>query len=123
MAKKPIYRKIETYLRTEVLPNAEVGDELPTVNELTHQFDCRGVQTIRNAYAPLIAEGLVSVRDRPQRRWVLVKRPDDVPTAVIEWRAFQDELDSLETLAGELMQRISLIKNRYRSATFAEQQA
>jgi len=70
----PAYRQIEAWLR-ELLPCKSEGDLLPTINELCERFDVSGVQTVRNAYQPLVEEGWVRVQHRPQRRWVVAQVP------------------------------------------------
>lgn len=88
---QPAYRRIEKWLR-ELLRDSNEGDLLPTVGDITERFDVRGVQTVRNAYQPLIEEGWVYVRQRPQRRWVVAKVPPRTnPTA--------DRSDELARLA------------------------
>ncbi len=51
----------------------QTGGLLPTVTEACERFDVSGVQTVRNAYAPLITEGLV-VRVSKPRRWAVADR-------------------------------------------------
>lgn len=72
MPRTPRYREIETYLRTLVADSRE-GDLLPTVAELCERFGVSGVQTVRNAYEPLVEEGLVTVQMRPRRRWKVAR--------------------------------------------------
>lgn len=72
MSRTPRYREIEAYLRTVVAGSRE-GDLLPTVAELCERFGVSGVQTIRNAYEPLVEEGLVIVQMRPRRRWMVAR--------------------------------------------------
>lgn len=74
MTRTPRYREIEEHLR-RLVATAQPGDLLPTVAELCELFDVSGVQTIRNAYEPLIAEGLVGVQMRPRRRWFVQRVP------------------------------------------------
>lgn len=95
MARIPRYREIETYLR-ELVAKSEVGDLLPTVAELCERFDVNGVQTIRNAYEPLIDEGLVAVHMRPRRRWYVANTsPTEVdPGAVDDLAVLEDTLRS-----------------------------
>ena len=83
MGKVPAYRKIEAHLRT-ILPEQEVGDVLPTIAELCDQFNVSGVSTIRNAYRPLIDEGLVTTQNKPTRRWVVARIPNPRPTDPVE---------------------------------------
>jgi DNA-binding GntR family transcriptional regulator len=71
---QPAYRQIETWLRGH-LPECSEGDLLPTTARLCDQFGVTGVQTVRDAYQPLIEEGWVRVQQRPQRRWVVAKVP------------------------------------------------
>lgn len=61
---------ITAYLRVLVEERA-VGEVLPTTVELCEKFDVAGSQTVRSAYAPLVAEGLVEVVASPRRRWVV----------------------------------------------------
>lgn len=95
MARIPRYREIETYLR-ELVAQSEVGALLPTVAELCERFDVNGVQTIRNAYEPLIDEGMVGVHMRPRRRWYVANTsPTEVdPGAVDDLAVLEDTLRS-----------------------------
>lgn len=77
----PAYRRITEHLLTEVLPTLEVGDPLPTINELGALFQVTGVQTIRNAVQPLIDAGLVEIVTSPRRRWVLRQPVSSAPVS------------------------------------------
>lgn len=83
MNKVPAYRRIEAHLRT-ILPTHKVGDVLPTIGELCELFNVSGVSTIRNAYRPLIDEGLVATQNRPTRRWVVARIPEPRPVDPVE---------------------------------------
>lgn len=63
-AEQPSARvRIETALRQRIQTGEyAVGDRLPTIFQLTEEFGVNGVQTVRDAYRPLIAEGLVEAR-------------------------------------------------------------
>ena len=80
MARTPAYREITEWLRSEARyrgPRAL----MPTIAETGERFDVTGVQTVRDAYAPLIEEGLVERLDSP-RRWAVVDYgPHLSPTA------------------------------------------
>lgn len=110
MARVPLYRQMEIYLR-EIVANAEVGDLLPTVYELTERFNSNGVQTVRDAYQPLIDEGLVDVHMRPRRRWFVASRPSesvaDADATIV------DELADLEADLKTILGRITELKRRY----------
>lgn len=82
MGATPKYRLIEQHLR-EVLAQSQVGDLLPTTGELFALFDVGGVQTVRDAYQPLIDAGYVRVQQAPQRRWVVVAVPDRAVTSSV----------------------------------------
>lgn len=103
MARIPLYREIETYLRT-LVARSEVGDLLPTVADLCERFGVSGVQTVRNAYEPLVDEGLVAVQMRPRRRWYVANtNPTEVDPEEI------DDLAALEgTLRDALQQVVAL---------------
>jgi DNA-binding transcriptional regulator YhcF (GntR family) len=60
---EPLYKRIEHDLRLR-LGSGEyaVGDKLPGIAELQAEYGVAGVQTIRNAYEPLIAVGIVEAR-------------------------------------------------------------
>ena len=94
-ARTPRYREIETH-RRDLLPASKVGDLLPTVAELCEQFSVSGVQTVRNAYEPLVAEGLVEVQMRPRRRWIVAKVP---PTSDPDDGGIWDLLAARDALA------------------------
>jgi len=70
--KTPKYLEIEKWLRMQV-QHLKPGDFMPTIAEACERFNVGGVQTVRNAYAPLIAEGLV-VRVSKPRRWAVADR-------------------------------------------------
>lgn len=84
VGKRFAYVEIAEWLRTEADrrgPNAF----MPTIAEVCERFNVGGVQTVRNAYAPLIEEGLVERIGSP-RRWVVAdhgqqasKLPDQGP--------------------------------------------
>lgn len=106
----PAYRRIEAHLRT-LLPSLEVGDLLPTIAELGEQFNVTGISTIRNAYRPLIEEGLVSVQNRPTRRWVVKMIPearpaDPVDAVRADLENYVEELRSLLSRAERTLAQI-----------------
>ena len=103
MSTEPRYRALERHLRN-VIAGAEVGDLLPTVADLCESFGVNGVQTIRNAYEPLVEEGLVVVQMRPRRRWT-VARVDSVP----EQTAGRDVLEALAELEEEAREHLGRI--------------
>lgn len=106
MARIPRYREIETYLR-ELVSKSAAGDLMPTVADLCERFDVNGVQTVRNAYEPLIDEGLVGVQMRPRRRWYVIKTGPAVAESPEPETA--DDLAVLEdTLRGALQQVVAL---------------
>lgn len=76
----PKYLEIEQWLRVQA-QHRRPGDFMPTIAEACERFNVRGVQTVRNAYAPLLAEGLVERVNRP-RRWAVVdhgQKPSPLP--------------------------------------------
>lgn len=113
MARVPLYRQMEKYLR-ELVADAEVGDLLPTVYELTERFNSNGVQTVRDAYQPLIDEGLVDVHMRPRRRWFVASSPSAAGAEVDSTIA--DELADLEADVKAILGRITELKRRHSEA-------
>lgn len=90
------YREIHQHLRS-LIAEAEIDTLLPTIAQLQEQFNADGVQTIRDAYAPLLEEGLVEVQYRPHRRFVLIKKPEPRhPRA-----EFTERIEELETILRE----------------------
>lgn len=84
MARKAIYEEITEWLRAEVERRGAKA-LMPTIAEVCEKFDVGGVQTVRNAYAPLLDEGLVVRLGKP-RRWAVADngqeaagRPDPGP--------------------------------------------
>lgn len=63
MTGDPKFIQAEKWLR-RLIASGEVpiGGRLPTLRELGETFDVAGVQTLRNAYEPLIGEGIVEAR-------------------------------------------------------------
>jgi DNA-binding GntR family transcriptional regulator len=51
-----------------------IGSKLPTIAQMQAEFEVRGLNTIRSAYAPLIAEGLLR-GERGVGVWVLAAPP------------------------------------------------
>ncbi|TCO55647.1 GntR family transcriptional regulator [Actinocrispum wychmicini] len=112
MGTEPAYRQIEAWLR-DLLPDKSEGDLLPTIANICQRFGVSGVQTVRDAYQPLIEEGWIRVQQRPQRRWVVAKVPPRAsqqmapPTAALTRLARIEEalrgaLRDLEALKGEI---------------------
>lgn len=63
MSTPPTYEQIRAELRRLLASGRyQVGDQLPTIRELTEQYNINGVQTVRSAYEALIDEGLVVAR-------------------------------------------------------------
>ncbi len=62
MAKLPRYREIADDLRTQLADGRlrlAVGDQFPTISELQTTYDVPGLNTVRQALALLIKEGLL----------------------------------------------------------------
>lgn len=109
MSTEPRYRAIERHLR-RVIAGSEVGDLLPTVADLCDRFEVNGVQTIRNAYEPLVEEGLVVVQMRPRRRWK-VARVEPAPDPAADPDVL-DALAALEQDARDHLGRIVALRER-----------
>lgn len=59
----PKFIQAERWLRQLIAAgDVSIGGRLPTLRELGEKFDVAGVQTLRNAYEPLIREGVVEAR-------------------------------------------------------------
>lgn len=69
MARKAIYEEITEWLRVEASRRGSKA-LMPTIAEVCEKFDVGGVQTVRNAYAPLLEEGVVVRLGKP-RRWAV----------------------------------------------------
>ncbi|OCI32839.1 GntR family transcriptional regulator [Oerskovia enterophila] len=69
MARKPVYVEITEWLRAEAGRRGAKA-LMPTIAEVCEKFDVSGVQTVRNAYDPLLEEGVVVRLDSP-RRWAV----------------------------------------------------
>lgn len=113
MARIPLYKQMEDHLR-EVIKTAQVGDLLPTVYELTELFNSNGVQTVRDAYQPLIDEGLVDVHMRPRRRWFVAALPGEAEPPAAP--SIPEELADLEADVKSILKRITELKRRYNEA-------
>lgn len=110
MQRTPKYVEITAYLRAVVAESQE-GDLLPTVADLCDRFGVSGVQTIRNAYQPLIDEGLVTVQQRPRRRWI-VERVGPVPTIDDRDTVLAAAVAALEEDAREHLRKIIALRNQ-----------
>lgn len=54
------YREISDILRSRIADGKyPVGSKLPAIARLQDEFDVPGLNTIRDAYAPLVEEGLL----------------------------------------------------------------
>lgn len=63
MTALPAYKTIANDLRKRLGSRLDpIGSQLPTIAELCDRYDVAGVQTVRDAYALLIEEGLVVAR-------------------------------------------------------------
>jgi DNA-binding GntR family transcriptional regulator len=69
MARKAIYEEITEWLRAEANRRGSKA-LMPTIAEVCEKFNVGGVQTVRNAYAPLLEEGVVVRLGKP-RRWAV----------------------------------------------------
>ncbi|UZF54066.1 GntR family transcriptional regulator [Gordonia polyisoprenivorans] len=103
MVRTPLHEPITEFLREQV-DRSNPGDLLPTIAELTAMFGVGGVQTIRNAYAPLIEEGLVERLDAP-RRWAVVDRGQG-PAPAEDIAARLDEVEDLLSRATEMVRAL-----------------
>jgi len=105
MGKRFAYIEITEWLRGEV-ERVGPGALLPTVAELCERFDVSGVQTVRNAYAPLIEEGLVERLGSP-RRWAVVDHGQEAAPAP-DAREKLERLEALLAEAAELARDLRL---------------
>ncbi|OBA38988.1 GntR family transcriptional regulator [Gordonia sp. 852002-51296_SCH5728562-b] len=103
MVRTPLHEPITAFLREEV-GRSNPGDLLPTIAELTEMFGVGGVQTIRNAYAPLIDEGLVERLDAP-RRWAVVDRGQG-PAPEEDVQARLKEVEEMLSRATEIVRSL-----------------
>lgn len=83
------YKEIAAELRRRIAAGVyPVGSKLPAIAQLQDEFDVPGLNTIRSAYQPLIAEGLLR-GEQGVGVWVLATPPPDDATmqdAVAELR-------------------------------------
>lgn len=94
------HEEITEWLRT-LVESRGPDALLPTIAEVCDRFNVSGVQTVRNAYAPLIEEGLVTRLDSP-RRWAVVNHGQEAnPTDSTD---VNELLDRLRTLLEEAAQ-------------------
>ncbi len=105
----PKYKQIEKHL-WQVLAQSQVGDLMPTIRELTDMFDGGGVQTVRDAYQPLIDAGYVSVQQAPQRRWIVVAVPDQVEVSDMD--AALAVLDEIENDLHSALRKLATIRKK-----------
>lgn len=101
MVKRPAYQEIAEWLRV-VAERRGPGALMPTITQVCEEFGVAGVQTVRDAYAPLVDEGLVERLDSP-RRWAVVDRgqvptpgPDVARTLVAAETALEQALSSVQ---------------------------
>lgn len=101
MARLPAYREITAWLRREA-ERLGANALMPTIAEICDRFGVRGVQTVRNAYAPLIDEGIVERKGSP-RRWVVVDHGHSPAEA-------KDTTVTLEALEQHLIESLELVR-------------
>lgn len=101
------YREIHDYLR-RLITETELDTLLPTIADLQKLFQVDGVQTIRDAYAPLLEEGLVEVQYRPHRRYVLVKKPEQRMHP--DSQLLAEQLEKVEDTLSEGLRRVRQIR-------------
>jgi DNA-binding GntR family transcriptional regulator len=85
----PRYEWVAAKLRARLAkPEWEIGERIPGISELMREYDIRSLNTIRQAQAILVAEGLLRTE---QGRGVFVKAhptrlpaPDDRNTAALK---------------------------------------
>lgn len=102
------YRQIEAHLR-RLIAESELDTLLPTISELQEQFQTDGVQTVRDAYAPLVDEGLVEVQYRPYRRYVLIQKPE--PGAEATSAQLGDRIEEIETILRQGLRKAHAIRS------------
>lgn len=107
MAKKFAYIEITEWLRGEAERRGPKA-LMPTIAEVCEQFDVGGVQTVRNAYAPLIEEGIVERLASP-RRWAVVDSGQEAVTA-------PDAGPMLEEVETVLVHALQLVRALRRAA-------
>ncbi len=84
------YAQIADVLRRRIADGTyPVGSKLPPISQLQAEFDVPGLNTIRSAYAPLMAEGLLR-GEQGVGVWVLATPPPRDLTV-------SDALDELRT--------------------------
>ncbi|MEL7978369.1 hypothetical protein AAG589_21060 [Isoptericola sp. F-RaC21] len=79
MTKTYAYVEISEWLRTEARRRGPSA-LMPTIADVCERFDVGGVQTVRDAYAPLIEEGVVERLESP-RRWAVVDHGQEAEPA------------------------------------------
>lgn len=74
------YKQIAAELRRRIAAGVyPVGSKLPPIAQLQDEFEVPGLNTIRSAYQPLIAEGLLR-GEQGVGVWVLATPPPDDAT-------------------------------------------
>lgn len=106
MGRVPVYREISAWLRVEA-DRLGANALMPTIAEVCQRFGVRGVQTVRNAYAPLIEEGIVERKGSP-RRWAVVDH-GQVPAEA------GNTAVALEDLEQHLVESLELVRTLRRS--------
>jgi len=107
MAREPLHIGITEWLRAEA---GRRGSKalMPTIAEVCDKFDISGIQTVRNAYAPLIEEGLIERLDSP-RRWSVVDN-GQAPEAAPDAGPLLDEIEAALARVQELVSQLRLTK-------------
>jgi hypothetical protein len=107
MPRKALYLDITDWLRAEAQRRGPKA-LMPTIAEVCEKFDVGGVQTVRNAYAPLIEEGLI-VRLGSPRRWAVVDDGGE-PTTAPDAGPILTEIETALARMQELVKELRLTK-------------
>ncbi len=94
MTKRFTYDEITAWLRAEAMRRGPRA-LMPTIAEVCDRFGIGGVQTVRNAYAPLLEDGTVERLDSP-RRWSVVDHGQEPAVGADHGRMLKEAEESLE---------------------------
>ncbi len=107
MSKRPRYQEIAADLRRRLTAGEfPVGSKLPGISELQEQYEVPGLNTVRQAQALLIEEGLIEavqgsgtfVRALPSS-----DQPTDLRESLVE---LQGHLSAAQTIIGRVLRQL-----------------